>query len=162
MVNRINRRPPPYIPPINRQPWDIAKGPLWDFLRKMWDGYSGIPGGFKGTAAIPVIAGVTGDATSGTESASWMAADAQLVVLTGVPSGLSNTNTEGTSTRVTRLDHQHKRDVRVQAAGSDVGTRNAVNFSADFLVADNPGSDRVDVSLNVSPEEALIVALMAL
>lgn len=51
-------------------------------------------------------------------------------------------------------DHEHgdiKRDVRVKKTGSDVGTRNALNFiegaGVTLTVADNAGSDRVDVTV---------------
>lgn len=122
---------------------------LYLFLKKLVNSLQGIPGGFKDTAPKPVIMGVAGDADAGTKEASWMAADVQPVMLTGVPAGLGNANAEGSSTRGARLDHVHKRDARVKQAGSDIGIRNAVNFSSDFTVTDNPGSDSVDVSIDV-------------
>lgn len=78
----------------------------------------------------------------------------------GVPSGLANANTEGVSTVIPRLDHQHKRDVRVKVDGVDVATRNALDFrsSPDFAmsVVDDPANDVVAVSLsNRAPDAGL-------
>jgi hypothetical protein len=64
--------------------------------------------------------------------------------------GLGDANAEGTAATIARSDHVHKRTTRVKKGGSDVGTRNAVNFvdGADVThtVADNSGQDRVDVT----------------
>lgn len=56
----------------------------------------------------------------------------------------------GTANDFSRSDHGHgniKRDVRVKAAGADVGTRNAINFVSGATVVDNAGADRVDVTI---------------
>lgn len=148
MSGIINRRKPPEVPiGVASSNYNLqVGGRLVEFLRWASAFAFSIPGGFKSTAPNTVLVGGTPD--PGTEDASWMAANAQLAAETGQPAGLANANVEGTSTKAPRLDHQHKRDVRVEAGGSDVGTRNALNFSADFTVADNPGGDRVDVALN--------------
>jgi hypothetical protein len=67
------------------------------------------------------------------------------------PVGLGNSSSEGTSDSGVRGDHVHKRDVRVKKASADVGTRNALNLiegaGIALTVADNPGSDQVDVTV---------------
>lgn len=69
----------------------------------------------------------------------------------GSISGLANTNTNGVGTTLPRSDHQHKRDIRVAKAGSDVGTRNRINFiegaNVTITVTDDSGSDEVDVTI---------------
>lgn len=150
MTNNLSRRQPPPIP------YGVAQGildrkiggALLKFLKWCSNFYSSIPGGFKGTTPNTVIVGTSSQAGPGTEDASWMAANAQLVALTGQPSGLANANTEGTSSKAPRLDHGHKRDVRVKQSGADVGTRNAIDFSTDFTLTDDAGGDRVQVALN--------------
>jgi hypothetical protein len=64
----------------------------------------------------------------------------------GTPGGLGNANAAGIAETVARADHVHKRDVRVRAAGVDVGTRNAINFVSGFTVVDDPGGDEVEVT----------------
>ncbi len=63
---------------------------------------------------------------------------------TGIPSGLGNANSAGTSNAIPRLDHIHKRDVRVALDGTDVGTRNRLNFSG-LTVADDAVNDEIDI-----------------
>lgn len=92
---------------------------------------------------VPVTVTVGGTADRGV-GPSYMREDAQLVVATGTPSGLANANTAGTSSSAPHLDHQHKRDVRVYADGTEVATRNALDFLGSSVV-DNAGADRVTV-----------------
>lgn len=66
----------------------------------------------------------------------------------GSPVGLGNANAAGSSSAVPRADHVHKRDVRVRAAGVDVGTRNAINFVSGAVVVDDPGGDEVEVTIS--------------
>lgn len=65
--------------------------------------------------------------------------------------GLANSNVEGSSTQAARADHQHKRDVRVAKAGTDVGTRNRLNFiegaGVTLTIADDSGDDEVDITI---------------
>jgi hypothetical protein len=68
----VSRRFPPSLPELAERQWNDVRGPLYRYLRALWDGISGIPGGFKGTTPNPT--GAEGD--PGTENASWMAADA--------------------------------------------------------------------------------------
>ena len=58
--------------------------------------------------------------------------------------GLANASTEGDSSALARANHTHKRDVRVQKDGSDVGTRNILDFEG-MEVTDDAGGDRVEV-----------------
>lgn len=64
----------------------------------------------------------------------------------GAPVDLGNATIDGSHTAVSAFNHVHKRDVRVQQAGADIGTRNKLNFDSTFTVVDNPGADSVDVS----------------
>ena len=68
--------------------------------------------------------------------------------------GLANSNVEGAAEQAARADHQHKRDVRVAKAGTDVGTRNRLNFiegaNVTLTIADDAGSDEVDVTVAAS------------
>jgi hypothetical protein len=70
---------------------------------------------------------------------------------TAAASGLGNANAEGTAESFARSDHAHKRDVRVAKAGSDVGTRNRLNFiegaNVTLTIADDSGSDEVDITI---------------
>lgn len=76
------------------------------------------------------------------------------------PLGLSNTNERGTVNTFLGGGAQFKRDVRVQSAGVDVGTRNKLNFVSGATVADNPATDAVDVTID--SEEAVAMAFMGL
>lgn len=111
----------------------------------------GIPAGFKGITPEQITPDSAGD--PGTESDGWASATHDHPITTATPSGLSNSNTEGSATSFLRSDAGVKRDVRVKAAGTDIGTRNALNFvdgaTVDFTVTDNGGSDRVDVTAEV-------------
>jgi len=64
----------------------------------------------------------------------------------GVPSGLANANAEGTVNAFVRQDHQHKRDVRVYQNGSEVATRNHLNFTGGLTATDDSGNDAVNVT----------------
>lgn len=133
---------------------------LWEFVRSSATGdpaphhLTHMVGGSdqfpKPPAPIPVIAGVATSASVGA-GPGFMRDDAGLVVLTGVPSGLANAAAQGSSTAVPRLDHQHKRDVRVKVDGQDVATRNAIDFqsTAGFRMegTDDSLGDVVGVSL---------------
>jgi hypothetical protein len=69
----------------------------------------------------------------------------------GTAAGLGNTTSSGVATTMSRSDHQHKRDVRIAAGGSDVGTRNRINFiqgsNVTLTVEDRPANDEVAVTI---------------
>lgn len=71
---------------------------------------------------------------------------------------MSNAATEGTSLALPRLDHQHKRDVRVKEDSVDVGTRNALNFINNSFVTwgttDDAGDDEVEIAGTLGPSLA--------
>lgn len=75
----------------------------------------------------------------------------EIVPFTATPSGLANTNIEGTGGALAKDSHQHKRDVRVAKAGVDVGTRNRLNLiegaNITLTVADDGAQDEVDVTI---------------
>lgn len=89
-----------------------------------------------------------GAASAGTSS-QVSRADHKHSAPTGTPSGLGNSNSAGTSNSIPRLDHVHKRDVRVASGGTDVGTRNRLNFSG-LTVADDATNDEVDITHDAS------------
>jgi hypothetical protein len=137
---------------LTRRAWEDVAPQLEDFLRRLWDSESnGIPAGFNGYVPTFVQPGDTGD--PGLENDGWASASHEHPVITGNPAGLDNANIEGSSDGIPRLDHQHKRDLRVKAGGADVATRNALNFvdtpSLDVTVTDDPGNDNVDVEFEV-------------
>jgi hypothetical protein len=135
------------IPQLTRRTWEDVAPELERFLKRLWESESsGIPAGSGTSTPTTVEAGDTGSA--GALTSGWAPMDHEHPVITGVPGGLDNTSQEGTSSALPRLDHKHKRDVRVKQIGADVGTRNALNFSADFTVADDAGNDEVDISLS--------------
>lgn len=154
---RLSQRKP------GEPPHGLAEGRLdpqtakntWLFLKKLVNSLQGVPGGFKGTPPNPVIMGVSGDADAGTKEASWMAADAQQVLLTGVPAGLGNANAEGSSIHGARQDHVHARDVRVKGGGGADFIENAVRFSADFVVTDAAPVVNVALAMSASDLEYL-------
>jgi hypothetical protein len=68
---------------------------------------------------------------------------------------------EGAAEQAARADHQHKRDVRCYSAGTEVSTRNALNFIAGSNVVlslvDDAVNDRIDI--NISATAATSVGL---
>jgi len=72
----------------------------------------------------------------------------------GSPVGLGNTNSNGTNTTVARSNHVHKRDVRVAKAGTDIGTRNRLNFidgsGITVNAVDDSGSDEIDITISAA------------
>lgn len=132
---------------LTRRAWEDVAPQLEDWLKRLWDSTeNGIPSGFNNTVPQTITVGSVGD--PGLETAGWAAADHDHPVVTGVPSGLANANDEGTSEAVPRLDHKHKRDVRVQEDAGDTGTRNALNFTHGIDTVDDAINDRVDVAVD--------------
>ena len=136
--------------------WEDAAPELERLLRKLLEAWSdSIPPGFNDVDPTTIVPGDSAD--SGAELQGWAAADHTHEVNTGTPAGLANTTAEGTSDSIPRLDHTHKRDIRVKHNGTDVATRNALNFVSDpsgvsITVVDDAGNDEIDVSLTVSDE----------
>lgn len=125
---------------------------LYNFLLDILHSESdGVPGGVTTTTPSTINAGDTGDI--GTESLGWSPGDHEHAVATESATGLANANAEGSSTSLARADHAHKRDVRVAKAGSDVGTRNRLNFADSsqitITVSDDSGNDEIDISATV-------------
>lgn len=117
-------------------------GLLYKFLKRMVQGTKGIPGGWKNTPPPPILAGVAGDATAGTEAASWLAADAQGVVLTAIPAHPTGaTALQGTATTVLRSDATIQQGI-VTTKGDLLGRsstpeRVPVGANGDVLTADS-------------------------
>lgn len=133
------------FPRLTGRSWEDVAPNLEGFLRRLWESESdGIPSGFNEYEPEAIEVGDAGDDGEG-NSLGWAAADHEHPVATGAPASLANANTEGSSTSVPRLDHQHKRDVRVQEKAADVGTRNALNFKQSLYAEDDSGNDKVDV-----------------
>jgi hypothetical protein len=137
---------------MTRRAWEDVAPELEALWRRLWDAAAdGIPSGFNGLVPTFVEPGDVGAA--GDENDGWASATHEHPVLTGDPAGLDNINVEGSSTGIPRLDHQHRRDLRIKLEGADVGIRNALNFedspSLDAQVTDDPGNDNVDVTFVV-------------
>jgi hypothetical protein len=124
------------LPRLTGRAWEDAAQELEDFLRKLWASEAdGVPAGWgKNTTPSPVEPGAGGNVGTGNQ-VGWSAADHSHPVATGVPSDLGCDNVEGTSSSVPRLDHQHKRSVRVQNDGIDVGVSSAINVVGSGLTA---------------------------
>jgi hypothetical protein len=130
--------------------WEDVAPRLEDFLRGLTDAWmGGIPPGFNDIVPPTIQAGVAG--SSGSQSDGWMSASAQVPIETGVPAGLGNANSEGTGTALMRASALIKRDVRVRLDGTDIATRNALDFRSsadhDISVVDNPAADNVEISI---------------
>jgi hypothetical protein len=139
---------------LTRRAWEDVAPELERLLQRLWDSEAnGIPAGFNGLVPTFVQPGDSGH--SGLEGDGWASATHEHPVITGAPAGLANTNIEGSAGAIPRLDHQHKRDVRIKLEGADIAIRNALNFedspSIDVQVTDDPGNDNVDVTLIVNP-----------
>lgn len=99
----LSRRKPPLLPDLAILNWADIRGALYRYLRWVNDFYSSIPGGFLGSTPEDIQAGAT--ASSGTESASWAAADHVHGVETAAPSNPTGTApAEGTGTSLMRAD----------------------------------------------------------
>lgn len=139
---------------LARRSWEDVAPELEFLLQRLWESEAnGIPAGFNNIVPSQIEAGVIGD--PGLESSGWAAADHIHEVLTAAATDLANANAEGTANELTRADHKHKRDVRVQKTHIDVGTRNALDLldtaTVIFSVVDNGGADRVELSAVVPP-----------
>jgi hypothetical protein len=142
------------VPKLTRRAWEDVASELEGWLRRIFGSEAdGIPSGYNEYLPTTIEAGDVGDPGLG-NSVGWAAADHEHPVGVDIPSGLANANVEGTSTALVRADHQHKRDVRVQMDGADVGTRNALNFIGLTAVDDGVG-DKVDVTAAGSDGEIL-------
>ena len=149
-----SRRMMPNVPRMTRRPWEDVARDLEEYLKKMRESWAdGIPPGYNAILPETVEAGSSG--AYGAELDGWTPASHEHPVITGAPSALANATAEGTATALPRLDHQHKRDVRVKEDGADVGTRNALNFvNNDFVTwgtTDDPGNDEVDLEGTLGP-----------
>jgi len=135
------------VPRLTRRPWEDVARDLEEYLKKLKEAWGGgIPPGFSAVTPQTVEPGDSG--SPGAALSGWVAADHEHPVVTGAPSGLANTTSEGLSTGVPRLDHYHKRDVRVKEDGADVATRNALDFrnaDLEWELTDDPGNDELDI-----------------
>jgi hypothetical protein len=136
------RRQPPPVP--GGAPPPLAH--MWKLLLQLWawavNSHFGLPAPHADTH---IVGGADPLATPGTPDTIGLANAA------GTPSA-------GVGPSYAYEDHDHgdiKRDVRVQKAAADIGTRNALNFiegaGVTLTVADNGGSDRVDVTVSAAP-----------
>jgi hypothetical protein len=145
----VGKVPSEYDPNYFSMQWDkITK-----FLYKLGDSVTGgIPAG--ASTANPSSIEPNAVADPGSYTSGWAPADHVHAIATGVASGLADANAEGSATSFSRSDHQHKRDLNVQANSVLTGTRNAINVRADTGVVvtglDVPAGDRVDVQIGLS------------
>jgi hypothetical protein len=148
------------VPRLTRRPWESVARGLEEFLKKIAEGWrDGIPPGASTSTPTTIEAGDSGAA--GSQLDGWTPITHEHPVVTGEPSLLANTLTEGTSTAIPRLDHQHKRDVRVKEDDADVGTRNALNFKnqdVEWALTDDAGGDEVEIEAKLSATSRTFVA----
>jgi hypothetical protein len=138
------------------RPWSIELGRVLDeMLADLQNGMAELQG-VPNTPEDIVLDNV-GAASAGTGTAP--ATDDHVhAIPVGDPVGLGNANSQGSSGEVADAAHVHKRDVRVAKAGSDVGTRNRLNFvdgaGITATVADDSGNDEVDVTIAMTIDPA--------
>lgn len=93
---------------------------------------------------------VFGAGTVGTAEDGWAPLSHIHPMSSTPPSALGAAESEGTSSVPSRADHAHGRKIEVQHNGSLVAVRRQINLidgaTSKFTVADNAGSDRVDVT----------------
>jgi len=112
MPNIPGKRNLPEVPDLTRLFNDNPRAgqKLVNFLRQILDYIQGVPGGFRRTTPLTIIAGTTGD--PGTESAGWMAADALAPISTGVPpNATGQVAAEGTGTALMRASATIKQGI---------------------------------------------------
>jgi hypothetical protein len=148
------------VPRLTRRPWEDVARDLEEYLKKLREAWSeGIPPGFLAPLPETVEAGSLGEAGGALEG--WSSAGHEHPVVSGEPAALSNVVGEGTSSAIPRLDHLHKRDVRVKEDGVDAGTRNALDFvnaDLEWDITDDPGNDDLDITGKLSPDSRTFVA----
>lgn len=156
------RRHPPSIVRFGNlgfTPTQQAK--LEELSRAVYDGFDGDVKPHAGThlqtgldplrrGAAPPSVRVGGTASAGT-GPEYMLSNAQLIVPAGVPVAIGTANAEGVAETGVRSDHVHQRNVEVQSGGVLVGIERLINFASGATVTDNPGSNRVDVSIPAGP-----------
>jgi hypothetical protein len=128
--------------------FDTAMQELQNFLKYLQDSNDEATGDGRSYPDPPEDVDASA-ASVGDPDLGWSPGDHKHQAIVGTPVGFGNANSAGVSDGLSRADHVHKRDVRVKR-GADVGTRNALNFSADFAVSDDLGNDEVDVTLSPS------------
>lgn len=152
------------IPRLVGRPWNDVVRELENWFRKLTDSVTeGIPGGYSNATPDVVQAGVAGD--PGLENEGWASAGHNHAVETATAVGLGNTSSEGSGTALARAQHVHKRDVRVAKAGSDVGTRNRLNFidgaNATVTVVDDGGADEIDITVAASSSPVVAITTVS-
>jgi hypothetical protein len=107
--------------------------------------------------AAPAAGGVpnalaVGQAGAAGVSTDYAREDHDHAVPVGTPVTVTGaTNSDGVATTFPRSDHQHRLEVQVQQEGVAVGAQPILNFTgAAVSVADDGGSDRVNVAISVS------------
>lgn len=69
------------------------------------------------------------------------------VVTFGSPVSTGQVNADGVSTDVPRADHVHRTGLAVQEEGAPVASRPIIDFKGAVSVVDNPGADKVEVTI---------------
>jgi hypothetical protein len=116
----------------------------------------GQPPGWGDVTPATVIPDATGD--SGDPTTGWAAGDHEHPIATDTTVALGAAAAEGTSSSFSRADHVHPRSVETTNGGF---VRRRINFGSGFTVADDAGNNEIDVSLTVSPADALLLAWVA-
>ena len=134
------------------RPWNDVTRELQDLLSVLLAASdNGLPPGAGDTDPTTIEPDDTAD--PGDQTSGWAPIDHVHAIATAAASGLANANAEGTSTSFSRADHTHKRDVRVKLEGSDIGTRNCLNFldssTVNITATDDSGNDEVEITAAV-------------
>jgi len=145
---------------LTRRAWEDVAPELERILNRWWEASeNGVPAGFKDQ--LPRRSTVGSSGSSGSMLSGWAAADHLHPNPTGPPAGLSNAAAEGSSTSTPRLDHQHKRDLRVKEDSADVAVRNALDFvnaDLEWEITDDPGNDDINIVGKLSDVSRTFVA----
>jgi hypothetical protein len=163
-MTATSRRQPPTENPdtIANQSWEAARYPISRWLKWAKAYFSSIPGGFSSTTPTTVTIG--GTASAGTEAASWMAADAQLVVAAATPSNPTGPAAlPGSATTGLRSDCTVQQGI-VTTKGdilgySSVAARVPVGADGTYLTADSAQTLGIKwAALSPSVEELELLA----
>jgi len=134
--------------------WNDVARELQEILQALLDSNdNGLPAGFGDVTPDTITPDSSGDA--GDETKGWAAADHDHPIATDTTAALGSAASEGTSTSFSRADHVHKRAIETTNGGF---VRRRLNFGSGFTVADDAGSDEIDVTLSTTPADVEVFA----
>lgn len=113
-------------------------------IDRIADPGTGTPIGYRGGLEFSDRFDLTEDIPSNTVHVD---VNTSAVVEYGPPVSTGQENLEGSETKVSRADHQHRTGLLVQEEGADVGEVPTVDFKGVVSVAYNAGDDKVEVTV---------------